>query len=842
MSQPSTTTDGSSADSERTVKILHLSDLHFGATFDPSLWSYVSKVLAGADRPNVVVVTGDLVDTPSFFMLGLARMELETMRRGWCAAGHDCELLIIPGNHDVGILGNLAIWPWSAKFGIVFSDRHRALFDRLPTYTEYIAKPWWSRWVRRTLWTWAFGWRRLFLQLRRPPPKPLVAECIRGALCFALLDSNCKLRLASGYISAADISGVHGELLQRRLPRDGMLLNLVPRIALVHHHVIAIPYASTIEGLTEFEPFLTLRNAGTLLRELCYWDFDMVLHGHKHLLNFVRLTFDSADQPRSEIAVLAAGSATKRQTLAGQNSFNLIKVYRSGSITYRSVRYGQGASGQVQSPWSTGFQRLLPLNELKLRAHSRAAAGQEIGCDLLEFRYQISETGTARCTRQVRGLRGLHEERVRRRRQAATVSFGAIDAKSMRLTDESVLAGHVMNEVTGIASKRIDVQVMLAGQRLTADVGTDFGLTWRSINCFATAYWECIAMGLSDGYDWISVLVRFPSKRLRLVVELPDMFKNPSPQVRVRRCAEYPLMKVNDQGDIEVAKDTTWEIDPDLTDLERPNVRVVGNRCELDVEYPIVGHEYQLRWRVDTEVAPTTAQRRGLTQQIRRTLLKLATPEGSNVTELAALANEMLKKLTDQVIHKLIGSSYALEEQLDCALFIYNEEGKCFDLIAEGRTRDRGPLLVKRIPLNAGITGAAFKHRGLSLYICPSCAGTEEEGAYVYYPDDAPTDARPDYAALLAIPLSLADLTVTRGPVPGPGPSERQTPVAPDELIGVFTIASNARDNKLLALAGSRGDLTNTQEKHELVTELWTIGARYLLGLSDAVRRAVQPP
>jgi len=67
----------------------------------------------------------------------------------------------------------------------------------------------------------------------------------------------------------------------------------------VHHHVVAIPYSSALESLTSFEPFLVLRNAGTLLRELCFWDFDLVLHGHKHLLNFVRLTFDSADQPRS---------------------------------------------------------------------------------------------------------------------------------------------------------------------------------------------------------------------------------------------------------------------------------------------------------------------------------------------------------------------------------------------------------------------------------------------------------------------------------------------------------------------------------------------------------------
>jgi 3',5'-cyclic AMP phosphodiesterase CpdA len=838
------TAAGVPAAAERTVKILHLSDLHFGTTFDPSLWDYVAKVLAGADRPNIIVVTGDLVDTPSFFMLGLARNELEALRHGWCASGHECELLVIPGNHDVGILGNLAIWPWSSKFRIVFGGDYRALFDRLPKFTEYIRRPWWSRWARRTAWTICFALRRVSFTLRQPPPpQRLVSECTGGALCIARFDSNCKLRLASGYISASDISKVHGELLQRRLPSEGKLLNLVPRIALVHHHVVAIPYSSTIEGLTEFEPFLTLRNAGTLLRELCFWDFDLVLHGHKHLLNFVRLTFDSADQPRSEIAVLAAGSATKRQTLAGQNSFNLIKVYRSGCITYRSVRYGQGASGEVESPWSTGFQRLLPLNEMKLRAWSRARAGQEISCDSLEFGYRINERGSARCERQVRGLRGLHEERVRRRQQAFTVSFGAVSGRSVRLTEESVLAGHVLSPVTDAAVKRINVEVMLTGQRLTADVGTDFGLKWRAINSFATSYWECLAMGMADGRDWMSVFVRLPCKRLKLAAHLPDTFRNPSPQVRVHRCAEYPLMQVDAQGDVELNANTTWEIDPDLTDLERPNVRVVGNRCELEVEYPLVGHTYELRWRVDTAVGPTTPERRGLTQQIRRTLLKLAHPNTPKAEELAALANEMLQKTTEQVIQALLGSSYSLEEQLDCALFIYNEDGQCFDLVAEGRTRAPGPLVVKRIPLNAGISGAAFKNRGVSLYICESCRGPDEDGPYVYFPEDAPTDNRPDYAALLAIPMTLQDLTggAAAAPAPGARPDEPDVPVTPDELIGVFTIASTARDNRLLSLAGTRAEPGNIQQKHQLVVELWTVAARYMLGLSDAVRTAVRP-
>jgi hypothetical protein len=774
-------------------------------------------------------------------MLGLARRELEAMRTSWCAEGHRCELLVIPGNHDVGIWGNLAVWPWSGKFGIVFSDRHRGLFDRLPCYIEYMRRPWWARWSSRLGWTLHFAFARATFRLRRPPPAACVTELAEGALCFARFDSNRQLVLASGYISAAEISQVSGELLQRRLPRrDGRLLNLVPRICLVHHHVVAIPYASATESLTEFEPFLTLRNAGTLLRALCNWDFDMVLHGHKHLLNFVRLTFDSADQPRSEIAVLAAGSATKRQTVSGQNSFNLIKVYPSGSITYRAVRYGQGFSSELESPWGSGFQRLLPLDELKLRAHGRARAGQEISCESLEYRYHVNESGSARCERQVRGLRGLREEQLRQRYMEFSVGFGAVPSRTVRLNSESELAGHVLRESTNVNACRVRVQVQLTGQRLAADVGSDFGLIWRTVNSFATTAWECLAMGQSDERDWLAIVVRTPTKRLKIAIDLPASFRNPSPQVLVYRCRDYPLVKVNAQGDVECGASTVWDIDPDLTELEKAKVRMVGHSCELDVGYPIVGHRYELRWRVETEVAATTALRRGLAQQLRRTLLKLLQDDNPKAAPLARLANEMLRKVTHQLIRPLVGSTLSLDEQLDCTLFVYNDEAKGLDLIAEGRTQDAGPLIVRHIPLNAGVSGAAFKHRGVSLYICPSCADADGEIVDVYYPDEAKVEHRPDYAALLAIPLSLSDLDFVEAPASSltTEPPDVQTPDAPEEFIGVFTIASTARDNRLMSLTGIGESQSKTLEKHELVSALWSIAAQYLEGLGDAVRKA----
>lgn len=826
--------------SENPLKILHLSDLHFGSTFDPSLWDYVGKVLQGIDRPNVIVVTGDLVDTPSYFMLALARRELQELCKRWCAGnGEACELIVIPGNHDVGFWGNLATFPWRSKFSVVFANKRAWLFDRLPSFTQYMRQPWYLRRLRRALWILGFTFLWLIFLLRKQPRDTLVHDAAGGALCFACIDSNDQLALASGRIAHEDIVKIHGELLQRRLPGpDRVLLNLVPRIALVHHHVVAIPYSSTIESLTEFEPFLTLRNAGTLLRELCYWDFDLVLHGHKHLLNFVRLTFDSADQPRSEVAVLAAGSATKRQTVAGQNSFNLIKAYRNGCISFRSVRYGQGASGAIDGPWNTGFQRLLPLEELKLRAHTRACAGQQICCDSAVYEYAINSSGSANVVREVHGLRSVDEERLRKRHLEFVVSYGAIRAGSVRLDEASVDAGHLLLNAPQQATRKGVIDIQLAGQRITADVGTAYGVKWHLVNSFATSRWECIAMGQRDEHDWVSVFVRFPARRLKLSIELPETFLQPKPRLLVERSPDYPLLHIDEYGDITTAATgSKWVIDPDFTDLEKNNLRLVSNRWELDIEYPLVGHRYQVRWLVKTEVAPTTAERIGMALQLRRSLLKLVNPQAEPAIGLAANAHQILKKMTDQLLHPLLGSRYALDEQLDAALFVYDDSRKLFQLVAEGRRPDNAPLNITRIPLNAGISGAAFKHRGVSLYLCPECAESHDDGAYVYFPDDFPEENRPDYAALLAIPLHLGDLFPVKGEA-----QDDQVPAPPEEMIGIFTITTTARDNKLLGLTGVRDKLNAGGQRPELMAEIWTIAVQYLCGLSDTIRTAAQRP
>jgi len=46
------------------VKIAHISDLHFGAQNQRDSWSVLARQLL-ADNVDLVLVTGDIVDTPT---------------------------------------------------------------------------------------------------------------------------------------------------------------------------------------------------------------------------------------------------------------------------------------------------------------------------------------------------------------------------------------------------------------------------------------------------------------------------------------------------------------------------------------------------------------------------------------------------------------------------------------------------------------------------------------------------------------------------------------------------------------------------------------------------------
>lgn len=68
----------SSKDGISSLKILHLSDLHLGWRFEKSNWRQLLSATKDA-KPDLVLVTGDLVNTPWFWMLKKARKALDQL-------------------------------------------------------------------------------------------------------------------------------------------------------------------------------------------------------------------------------------------------------------------------------------------------------------------------------------------------------------------------------------------------------------------------------------------------------------------------------------------------------------------------------------------------------------------------------------------------------------------------------------------------------------------------------------------------------------------------------------------------------------------------------------------
>jgi 3',5'-cyclic AMP phosphodiesterase CpdA len=88
--------------------IAHLSDIHFGNRLSIATWNEVANAVIAFD-PDLIVVSGDLVDDPSpehLLAAKCALAELSQRARVQSKAraggnGRAAELIVIPGNHDV---------------------------------------------------------------------------------------------------------------------------------------------------------------------------------------------------------------------------------------------------------------------------------------------------------------------------------------------------------------------------------------------------------------------------------------------------------------------------------------------------------------------------------------------------------------------------------------------------------------------------------------------------------------------------------------------------------------------------------------------------------------------
>jgi 3',5'-cyclic AMP phosphodiesterase CpdA len=304
------------------LRILHLSDIHFGDkhlccpedqtlsdTGYPSLFELLSEDLkesqfeqpvwkSGNDKVNplIVAVSGDLTEAASHDQFKDAHSFLNRFD-GSKLLGATLSLrnlFVVPGNHDVQYDAQTAE-------------------ERLTPYANFYSK--------------------LYRDIRSPimPDEAdklsqIHVDAERG---FIVAEIN-----SAYYVQQGTYDAQRGNVDMQVIKNLRNSLSVIPeeqrgqlvRIAIIHHHPILVP--ALVEGKRGYD---AVANSHHLLKLLREFGFHIVLHGHKHFPHIFSYDTDSpwsAETPPAMV-VVGGGSSTSRELPSGArrcNTYNLISI------------------------------------------------------------------------------------------------------------------------------------------------------------------------------------------------------------------------------------------------------------------------------------------------------------------------------------------------------------------------------------------------------------------------------------------------------------------------------------------------------------------------------------
>lgn len=313
-----------------TVRIAHLSDLHFGMKGQTTVWKSLRTYLLTELKPDLILVSGDIVDTPNDGLFRHSAEELELLRSG------RSRCYVCAGNHDRHVQGNaIAGVPrrWRSIAG-----RIRKLFETSAPRDEGLRSCTTGMSDASSQFDKEFAQKGMLLQLREPAYFEMSSGRLQWKLRLVGLDSSTEARyFAQGHISPEAMQN-----LRAALNGSGENQDVDVVIVLIHHHLLPIV---EIEGSEQtFQGVLSgttvLNNAGSVLEALARDDADIVLHGHDHARHIAR--YSSFSARRGDVVVVGAGSATGAHTTLGcdirRASFNLLELTDDSSVVLREVR------------------------------------------------------------------------------------------------------------------------------------------------------------------------------------------------------------------------------------------------------------------------------------------------------------------------------------------------------------------------------------------------------------------------------------------------------------------------------------------------------------------------
>jgi UDP-2,3-diacylglucosamine pyrophosphatase LpxH len=290
-----------------TIRIAHISDLHFGSQGQIACWQQLRDYLNDTLKPTLVLVTGDIVHTPKGALFHAAKEELDLLR---VARPNPRDAYrVCAGNHDRHPLGNAS--------------------GKLAPFINLIRGPGGSSsWFDQVF-------RGVAPTIQNPERLELVSDNNRWTLRIMGCDTSEKaMYTAMGFVTDRDVTDLADS------GRADPNVDLV--ILMHHHHLLSIwELEKNRQHLKDiFQPTVML-NAGTVLEALTLGHVNIVLHGHEHFRAYAK--YGTPQRQDSETVVVGAGSGTGNDSYDGcalrRASFNVLELRHNRSIFLQEFRH-----------------------------------------------------------------------------------------------------------------------------------------------------------------------------------------------------------------------------------------------------------------------------------------------------------------------------------------------------------------------------------------------------------------------------------------------------------------------------------------------------------------------
>lgn len=497
----------------KATTVLHISDLHSGFRFDYILWRDLVRHAKNI-KPDIIVITGDLVNTPWRWSIWMVVTRLSAFRkslRDETGKSH-LEIFVVPGNHDTRVSGLFSV-SWLLPTSLIFSVA--GAICRLPFLTSCPLIPF--------LESFFFLIALVAIVLRLVTTRALArgkgkeffiskAEILDGFNVGIIPFDSASIgaRWAAGTVKRGALHSFIDLEEKFNTPADSMGLFW---IAAVHHHPVPLPYDGGHEQM------MIMTNAGKFLHELASYGVPLILHGHKHHQHYSKLSFQTHKSLDSQISILSASTPTERGGVGKfRHGFNVIAV----DVEHR-------ASVSVYSAKPTGETFIQDQNfviadsaEMRRRRYESFQTDVGIECKKATFTTSIDVFGDAVIGREFNGFKsiGAQLQRIPGLFKVACLK-GHIGTVETFSTSAAVPHMNVAN-VTRTVSE-VSFEIDFDSAMLAAQVEVDFSIITQGNNMFALTTEQAKELYPEDSrsneyMDW-TIPEGFALRELKLVLQ-----------------------------------------------------------------------------------------------------------------------------------------------------------------------------------------------------------------------------------------------------------------------------------------------------------------------------------